>query len=137
MKRVLLVSAMVIACSAVHAESVHLNQNSLMLLRKMCGSVLVQLVPADMMYVQDYTMNEYLNRDSGAVVGLDVISKNPRDATNIHSCHYDFIIVKQDGTPDVAKMFVDLVPVNINIGVSPDSSTPTSSTTPSVSVPRQ
>jgi hypothetical protein len=137
MKKVLVVSAMFIACSTVHAETVHLNQNSLMLLRKMCGAVLAQLDAADMMWVKDYTMNEYINKETGEIVGLDVASINPKDSTNIHKCHYDFATIRADGTPDVSKMLVDMVPVNITVSVSSDSAASTPNATTSLAPPKQ
>jgi hypothetical protein len=120
MKKVLVAGAIAVACSTGHAQAAHLNQNSLALLKKMCNSVLIQLDAQDMMYVKEFNMSEYMNRESGAVVGLDVVSINPKESTNIHTCHYDFTTVKADGTPDVAKMLVDMVPVNITLAVSPD-----------------
>jgi hypothetical protein len=115
MKRIFAVGAMLVLSSLANAQPVNVSQRALVSLRKMCGAVLIQLHPVDMMYVQTYTLNEIINRTSGAIVGLDVVAIDPKDPTITHSCHYGFVDVSQAGEPNVNNMLVDLVPVTIEV----------------------
>jgi hypothetical protein len=117
MKKALAVGVLLVMCSAANAQSVSVNVNerALISLRKMCSAVLVQLHPVDMMFVKDFTLDEIFNTRTGAVVGLQVISINPREPSNVHACHYDFADVSQSGVPNVDRMLVDMVPVTIQV----------------------
>jgi hypothetical protein len=115
MRKTLAIGVLTIVCSTANAESVDVNQRALISLRKMCNAVLSQLFPVDMMYVKDFTLNQILNKQSGAVVGLIVNPVNTRDPNTNHACQYDFTSMSEDGVPSIARMLVDMVPVNIDV----------------------
>jgi hypothetical protein len=117
MKKALAVGVMLVMCSAANAQSVSVNVNerALISLRKMCSAVLTQLHPTDMMFVQDFKLDEVFNKRTGLVVALEVISINPREPSNTHSCHYDFAELSESGIPNVDRMLVDMVPVTIQV----------------------
>jgi len=115
MKKVVFVGSLLCAfASSAHADTVHINQITLRHLRTMCDHVLTQLQPRGMMYVKDYTMNEFINQTSGAVVGLDVITINTNEPQDVYKCHYD-LDVSQSGDATITKMIADGMPVNVNV----------------------
>jgi hypothetical protein len=124
-----LVASMLVAVStSAYSETVHLNQLSLRHLQTMCSAVLAHVQPLAMMYVKTYTMNELINQTSGAVVGLDVTTVNPKGEQDVYTCHYD-LEVTQAGDPRISKMLVDNLPVNINV-ITDEQATPASTNQP-------
>lgn len=117
MKRALLIATLFTVCSAARAQTTPLSDQTLMSLRRFCNTVLIQLFTQDMFYVRDFHMNAYVNRETNTVVGLDVISINSHDPTVTHTCHFDFDKLRDDGTPNVSRLMVDSVPVNISVNV--------------------